>query len=381
MKAMINTIISGAGIKAQTEDFINKINENMESNGVESIEDLKILTQNDISNIFTLPKVQVIKIFMFIKDYGEDSEEPESYELPTLPTNFGTISGIEITGNKNIDLEVVNNFIEFGLLYGMGTETMGIKLTKLMKSRMEDLDVPATVEVIKAYKVAAKFEQFDQKIAGVLDFELSMLASRHDMANEIMDYLAKDIITFVNDALEFRLELSDINTLILQRIPKARVGSDITGELLLTSAEELAIRISKRLRGLNSLIVKESLKLYKELFEIINDTDLQKFLGVNDTKDLLNKLNVQYTPKDVKAFQKVPELIYQMLFVLSKPEILNNDKFLYKYLQNVWANGKTLDWAKFGALSSKKVQNNIVGNLRGDKVSSQALPIIEELLD
>lgn len=355
MKNLVNQILDGANITKIEEAKKAELVTAMGESGAESIEDLKLLSKTEISAIFKLPPVQTTKIFNFIKEFGNVSEEVETeFELPSLPENFGAFQGIVITGNKEISPEMVNNFIEFGLLYGMGVEDLGKSLIQLLRSRMEDLDVPASEKVVKAYKLVAKFETFDTRLAAALDFELSMLSSRHEMANTITNSMTPDIVSFINDALDFRLELSDFNTLVLQRVTKAKVGSEVSGELLLTSIEELAIRISRHLRGLNSLIVKESLVLYKDLFELINDTDLQKFLGVQDSKDLLNRLGATITPKEVKAFEKVPELVYQILYVMQNQSILNNEKNLAKYLQNVWANAKVIDWAKLGSLNMKK---------------------------
>ncbi len=357
METIIKQILNGTGINGiEVAPILIEVNKA----GIESLDDFSLLTQPEVASIFNLPLIKTKKLFNYIKTLKEQPKEFD-VSLPTLPKNFSTIGSLEVTGNLDIDLETVNSYLEFAMLYGMGVECMGKNLTELLSRRMDELDEPAPTTVISAYKTAAKFNSFDSNIAAALDFDLSMLGKRHEMAEEIMGSMNEAIISFINDALAFRLEISDINSLVLKRLLGSKVPSDVTGNTVQVAAEELAVKIARNLRGLNGLILSESLKLYKEVFELVNDTDLQKFIGAKDSKDVLRKLGIEYTPKDVASFQKIPEFMYQILSVLQDTDKLSNDEYLYKYLQNVWANGKLLSWAKMATLP--KITNYTNTNL------------------
>ena len=358
MKTIVKKLLADAVVTLSEYKSIEDVVTDLEVEGAESLADIKFLDEKQIKTIFALKPIQAKKLLNFIKSYSTEPKKKKiDIKLPPMPSNLSTIGTIEVTGNKNVDLKSIVSFVEFGIMYGLGTEVIGDKLIKLLSSRMEELDEPASASMIKAYTTVAKFASFDTNISAVLDFNLSLLPKRHGMAKEITESMMPVIVEFMNEAMDFRLEVGDINTLLLKKaLNSAKVSSDVSADTLVIAAEELAMRVAGNLRGLNSMIVAESLKLYKELFELINDSELQKFLGANDTRDMLIKLGVKYTPKDVAAFQKLPELVYQMLYVLKTPDYLEDDKVLYTYLQNVWSNAKLINWAKFGELKSTHSQ-------------------------
>ena len=360
MTTELKKLLENANVLSNaTTEEMDTIISNLEEEGVEVIEDVKFLDEKQIKEIFNLKPIQAKKLLKVTKSFSNEKKEKIEIKIPTMPTDFNTIGTIEVTGNKNVDMKSIVGFVEFGIMYGMGVENIGNNLIKLLTSRMDELDEPVTEDIVTAFKTIAKFENFDNNIATALDFNLSLLPKRHNMATEIRNDMMPNVVEFINEAMDFRLDVSDINTLLLKKsLNSAKVSSDISADTLVIAAEELAMKVARNLRGLNSMVVQESLKLYKELFELINDSKIQKFVGASDSRDMLIKIGVKHTPKEVALFQKLPELVYQMLYVLKQPDYLNNDEALYTYLQNIWSNAKLINWAKFGQLNNSSLRDD-----------------------
>jgi hypothetical protein len=156
--------------------------------------------------------------------------------------------------------------------------------------------------------------------------------------------------------------MSDFNSIILAKTLRTKKVEDVQADGLVIAAEDLAVNINKVFAGLNGLIVKEALKIYKEVFEIVNDKELQEFVGAKDTRDMMRKLGVIYSPKDVKSFELLKELIYQMLIVLENDEVISDNDMLYAYLQNVWNKSKLIDWNKLFEISGPKTSQKNITN-------------------
>jgi hypothetical protein len=148
--------------------------------------------------------------------------------------------------------------------------------------------------------------------------------------------------------------ISDFNSIVLAKNLKAKKVEDVNIDNIILASEDLAVNTNKVFAGLNNIVVTETLKIYKEVFKLLNDKDLQEFVGAKDTRDMMRKLGIDYSPKDVKSFELLKELVYQMLVVLQNDDLATNPDALYAYLQNVWSKSKMIDWGKLLQITSPK---------------------------
>jgi len=337
----VKELLELAGIKEE-DSKIEKIVNLLDVEEVEEISDLRYLKNEDIADIFGYKKVKVAKLVEAVKKLNRKEVK---VEIPKMPKDLSSIK-LEVTGKTEIDVERIVNFIEMAMLSGMNIDKIGQEILLLVEQRMKELEEPANNRIIEIYKLVAKFRNFDENVAAVLDFNLSLLPKRHQVVKEIKNKMVPSIVGFINEALNFRISMSDFNSIILAKNLKTKKVEDVNIDNLIIASEDLAVNTNKVFAGLNNIIVNESLKLYKEVFELLNDKNLQEFLGAKDTRDLMRKLDIDYTPKDVKSFELLKELIYQMLIVLENDELATNPDMLYSYLQNVWNKSKSIDWNK-----------------------------------
>jgi len=339
MKNELLKLLESAGIKVK-EEKVKEIIQNLQNEEVTDLSDLRYFDKNDLSSLFGFKKLNTAKLQEAIKKLNRKSIQ---VKLPEFPKEISNVE-LTVTGKTKLNVENVINFIEMSMLSGLGAEKIGKKILELLEQRMNELEEPASNEIVNVYKLVAKLDVPEQLAA--LDFNLSLLPKRHKVIDNIKTEVVPSIVGFINDALDFRLVMSDFNSIILAKNLRSKKVEDVSIDNLILASEELAVKTNKVFAGLNLKITEETLKLYKEVFSIIEDKKLQEFLGAKDTRDLLKKIGLDYNPKVVKSFNLLKELVYQMLIVLQDDEIITNPEMLYAYCQNVWNKSKLIDWVE-----------------------------------
>ena len=270
-----------------------------------------------------------------------------------MPKDFSSIQ-LNISGKTQLNIEDVIKFIEFAALYGLGAETIGNKVLELVEKRIQELEEPADKNIINVYKLVSKFKNFESSAIAAINFELSLLPKRHQVAKRVSNTIIPAILGFINEALNLRIQIADIDSVILAKTLRTKKVDGVSTENILIAVEDLAVNINKIFAGLNKIIVDQALDLYKQAYNLIEDQNLQEIVGAKDTRDLMRKIGLTYSPKDVKSFDLLKELVYQMLMVVENDEILADNDKLYVYLQNVWNKSKLIDWGRFFDIVSTK---------------------------
>lgn len=333
-----------------TDDESAILLDKIKSADLDSIEILKECSIKELQSELGLTLGKAKLLNSLLKESKDDVKE---VELPQIPKDFSTIS-LQVTGNTKINTENVFKYLQFGVLYSLGIEEIGKSLFELVKRREDELDEPNPANITKLNLLIAKFQELDTSLAMALNTSLGYFSKRHDIYRTVQMNMVPSCMCLINDILAFRLDLASIDTLILSRtFNMQKVSTDVSLHSVIIAAEEFSIKIARDLRGDNLLIIDESMKLYKRLFDILDDTELQKYLGAKDKRDLLLKLGVKYTPKDIQMLQELPTLIYQFLYCVEN-DSFNDQKLLLQYLQKVWQQAKLIDWSKFNTNISPK---------------------------
>jgi len=350
----LNEILTGLNYSVEE---IKNIDELMIENDLDF--DLVLeFTEKELQNHLGLTVGKAKKLKVKFKELTETPAEKNNVELPTLPTEFTTFK-VVVTGNTTINSTVINDFLNFGIMYSLGVEKIGQNLLDLINRRSDETDEPNSVEISKITGIVAKFKNVDSSIAHLLGTDIGFLQDRHAVFGDIKTKMLPTIIQFFNEALQFRLNIASIDNLILSKLSAQKIGENIDSTVLNIAAQDLIVTINKSLKGNNHFIVKASIELYNELFELLENQELLKFLNCRDTRDLLQKCGVTYTPKDVAVLKQLPLIIYQILHIL-ETEAINDPKILIAYLQTVWANARILDWTKLNIFDSNLSQDSHV---------------------
>jgi len=349
MEKQIVELLEEAGIK-ESKEKIKEIIKNLKDEEVENIDDLRYLKETDISQLFGYKKIKTAKVMEAIKKIARKEVK---VQLPEMPKDFSSIQ-LNISGKTQLNIEDVIKFIEFAALYGLGAETIGNKVLELVEKRIQELEEPADKNIINVYKLVSKFKNFESSAIAAINFELSLLPKRHQVAKRVSNTIIPAILGFINEALNFRIQIADIDSVILAKTLRTKKVDGVSTENILIAVEDLAVNINKIFAGLNKIIVDQALDLYKQAYNLIEDQNLQEIVGAKDTRDLMRKIGLTYSPKDVKSFDLLKELVYQMLMVVENDEILADNDKLYVYLQNVWNKSKLIDWGRFFDIVSTK---------------------------
>jgi len=330
-------LLEEAGIK-ESKEKIKEIIKNLKDEEVENIDDLRYLKETDISQLFGYKKIKTAKVMEAIKKIARKEVK---VQLPEMPKDFSSIQ-LNILGKTQLNFEDVIKFIEFAALYGLGAETIGNKVLELVEKRIQELEEPADKNIINVYKLVSKFKDFESSAVAAINFELSLLPKRHQVAKRVSNTIIPAILGFINEALNFRMQIADIDSVILAKTLRTKKVEGVSTENILIAVEDLAVNINKIFAGLNKIIVDQALDLYKQAYNLIEDQNLQEIVGAKDTRDFMRKIGLTYSPKDVESFDLLKELIYQMLIVVDNDEILADNDKLYVYLQNVWSKSKLI---------------------------------------
>lgn len=328
-----------------TAHELNTITSKLTELDLISIEVLKECSVKELQNELGLTLGKAKTLMVELKNI-KPKETIVDVTLPNLPVDLSNIQ-LEVTGNTKVNTVNVLKYLRFGVLYSLRLEDIGKQLFELVKRREEELDEPNPPHITKLNLLIAKFSNLDTALALAMGTSLGYFQQRHEVYKRVQENMVPACITLINDILQFRLDLANIDSLIISRtFGMQKMSSEISLTNVNIAAEDFNIKVAKDLRGDNLCIIEESMKMYKELLDVLDETELQKYLGAKDKRDLLLKLGIKFTPKDIQMMQELPTIIYQFLYCIDKEEF-SDSKLLVQYLQKVWQTARILDWSKF----------------------------------
>ena len=195
------------------------------------------------------------------KELTSPASAADEVTLPTLPTEFSTFK-VVVTGNTTINSSVINDFLQFGIMYSLGVEKIGENLLDLINRRSDETDEPNSTYISEISGMVSKFRNVDASIAHLLGTDIGFLQDRHSVFGNIRNKMLPTIIQFFNEALQFRLNIASIDNLILSKLSAQKIGENIDAAVLNIAAQDLIVTINKSLKGNNHYVVKASIELY-----------------------------------------------------------------------------------------------------------------------
>lgn len=321
------------------------------STGVDNINDIDVLSDADIKSALSgVEGINLVITKKIIKALREAYLAQSTYtpSFDDLPEDLKSPIDIKVTANVEADVPTMIKLINILNLHNMGIEEIAQKLTTVVHQRFDVLEVGATEAELKIYATVNKFSSIDdtmyRSIMDRLNIAGSLVDCRYDIIAAGNDTFLPSLITFINDALDLGQNTANISLEVVRRVlGVSKVGTEVNLEDLTMAANQFISIVNKNLRGLNSLVIDETHKLYHELYELLESDELQKFLGVNSKEDLLRKMGITITPKQARVYSELPKYIFTLVNAAKNPELASSRENLYKYLQTAWSAMRTLD--------------------------------------
>ena len=138
---------------------------NIESLMKENDLDLDLLlefTEKELQTHLGLTVGKAKKLKVKFKELTAALSENNEITLPKLPTEFTTFN-VVVTGNTTINSSVINDFLNFGIMYSLGVEKIGQNLLDLINRRSDETDEPNSIEISKITGTVAKFKNVEFK--------------------------------------------------------------------------------------------------------------------------------------------------------------------------------------------------------------------------
>lgn len=332
------------------EALSTQILEALTAQGVESINDIAVLSDTDIKKIVAAVDgtnlVIVNKVLAILREeYNNATTYSPTFE--SLPANLVSPINIKVTSNVTADIPTMIKLINILNLHNMGIEDIAAKLSSVVTARFNALEVGATEDQLKIFATVNKFTSIDDSMYRVLMDKLNIAGSLVDCRHEVIasgnDTFIPSLITFINDALDLGQNVSNMNLEVVRRVLGVqKIGAQANLEDLTMAANQFISVVNKSTRGLNSVVITETHNLYHELYELLESKELQAFLGVNSKEDLLREMGVSITPKQARVYSELPGYIFTLVNATTNDQLKVNEN-LYKYLQTAWSAMRTLD--------------------------------------
>lgn len=346
-------------------ELIEGVVEILNQNGIVSSADVELFTDKELSTMVSVqPGLNAVGVKKIVKALREAKIEENSVVLPELPEEFNSNITLTINGNLNVPMAALLAYIRVTILSKLGIEDIGKAVSKLVNARLNSLDEPANAAHIKVFTLCEKFRSIDDTMSKILldklDIKLGLVNKRHEIINLGDAVLLPSLVKYLNDVMDFRYDISNVDSYMLSKLfGRDKIGADVDYTNLVVATQEFIINTNHVLKGLNTLIIQETYKLYTELFELIQSRDLLEFLGAKDTGDLLRALGITITPRDLKLYEQLPTAVYSLLSVAgSDGEKFKDPQVIYAYLQKVWSVFQTLNLV--GLTESRRVDRAIL---------------------
>lgn len=338
--------------------------------GVQSIEDISVLTDKDLGTaIGSVEGTNIVIVRKALQALKKGATDAVTYtpSFAALPAELTSPIDIKVTANVTADTKTLIKWINIINLYNLGIEDIAKGVKQAVDRRFQTLDVGATDAQLQLYATINKFTAIDdslgQAILEKLNIKQSLADSRYAIIAEGNDTFIPSLVVFVNRALDLGVDVSSVSMETVRRILGVnKVGATVNLEDLTMAANEFIAGINKNLRGLNTLVIKETYELYNELFQLIDSKDLLDFLGLNSKEELLSSIGVSISPKQARTYGELPKYIFTLVEAAKNGELEDNEK-LYIYLGQAWSALRTLDIMGVVPAAARKNYPSVAINL------------------
>ena len=358
----MKTIISTTGLN---ETVIDAVSDIFDAEGITTIADVALFSDSEISKLIApVPGLNAVGVKKIVKALREAKAEEAAIILPELPVEFNSGITLTVNGNLNIPMSALLAYTRVVILNKLGIEEIGTTIAKLVDARFSQLDEAATEDQIRLYTITEKFKSVDDAIytsmLSKLNIKLALVNQRKSIIELGDAVLLPSLVKYLNDVMDFRQEISSVDGYMLNKMfGRNSIGTDVDYANLVVATQEFIINTNQVLRGLNTLIIQETYKLYTELFDLIKNPDLLEFLGCKDTGDLMRALGITITPRDMKLYEQLPTAIYSLLTVAgANGDSFKDPQVIYAYLQKVWSVFQTLNLS--GLTEQKRVDRDLI---------------------
>lgn len=318
--------------------------------GITGAAELSLFSDKEIeSMIKNVEGLNAVGIKKVLKVVREAKAEESQVILPEIPEEFNSSITLTVNGNLNIPMDALLAYVRVVILNKLGIEDIGLAVANLVTSRLDGLDEAASVDQLRIFQLTEKFRRIDDtiftSILNRVNIKLGLVNQRKGIIELGDAVLLPSLVSYLNDVMDFRHDISGVDSYMLNKMfGRSNIGSDVDYANLVVATQEFIINTNKVLKGLNTLIIKETYRLYVELFDLIQDKALLEFLGAKDTGDLMRALGVSITPRDLKLYEQLPNAIYALLSVAGSDGARFKDpQVVYAYLQKVWGIFQTLN--------------------------------------
>lgn len=344
-------LVRVVGLSAEVTDAIIAV---LETEGVNTVEEVALFNDSELSkmlkeaSILGLNTVGIKKVIATLRNGVKDAAEPV-ISLPELPTQFNDKIELVISGNLEVPMQSILELTRVSILNRLGIEEIGRAVANLVTLRLNQLDKAATEEQMQIYVTAEKFRKIDDTIYTSLltrlNIQAALVNSRQGVIDSGNNVFLPNLVKYLNNALDFRHQITSVDNYMLQKMfGQKSIGVDVDKQSLIAATQEFVIDTNKVLRGLNTLVIRETYSLYVELFNLINDKKLLDFVGATDVADLFRAIGINISPRDLKLYEQLPAAIYSLLSVATADgKEFDNPQVLYAYLQKVWSVFTTLN--------------------------------------
>jgi hypothetical protein len=343
----MRNLLANNGINAEIAEAMVA---GLAAQGVEVITDINVLSDGELKSALTVEGSTLVMVKKAIKILKESVANIGQYNpvLPMLPEELTSPIDVKVTANIEADIPTMVRYINILNLHNLGIETIAKRLFDVVEQRFDTLEVGATTAQLEIFKTVAKFNSIDDSIYRALMEKLNMAGSlvdcRHDIINTGNNTFIPSLAVFVNDALDFGQTMgSTVSTEVVRRLfglPKP--GANINIEDLTLAVNSFVNTCNKGIKGLNTPVINATYELYHELYELLDSTDLHRFLGVNSRDELLRRLDINITPKQARAFKELPGAVFTLIAATQNQE-LRDPANLYAYLNTAWQTLRAID--------------------------------------
>lgn len=368
----MRTIIEAQGISTVVAEAMSS---KLAEAGVENVLDTAVLTDGDLKSVLNVEGANLVSIkkviAAFKSEVASTAEAAGAVALPTMPASMTSSMDIVTTGNVEANMGAIVKYINVINLYNLDIEDIAANLIAQVEHRFAQQDLPATDGQLEIYKTVNKFKADDseiyKKVIEKFDMKAALVDSREsviDMGNEMF---IPAIVEFVNDALDFRLQVANIDEVVIRRVLNvSSPGTNVNVEDVRMATNNFIMSVNTGIAGLNTLVINETYKLYIELYELLSNDDLHTFLGCSNKEELLKLCGVSISPKQARVFTELPESIYALVEAGKGTNANLNDKeYLYKYLSKAWEAMKTLDLMAVAPAEAREAMYGNQANKQG----------------
>jgi len=364
-----------------TSDQKKSIQKKLDEIGVVELQHFAVLDKSDFVDLFSdVEEIKKVAIRTFQKELVKISQTAKADALeinfPKPTKGLPDVSKMQIllpnTQNTKINPDTLRAYMLLSVFRTLNIEVAIEKLWTLCQVRMTEMSEEADRNMLKVYKQISKFKSIDTNIAAAIDIDLSLLANREKVMQEVDMKFGDSVVIIFRDILQLRSTAADIESFMLakntgtQFLKSNEKVSGITRNSFMAAVEDFAGSLTKMFSGLNGATIRGTLKEYIRFLELIQKDEVIKMLGVSDKEDLHRKIGINTTAKDQRSIEQYQYFIDLIIGLLDEEneQYLNDDIAIVKYLQQVWEIAQNIEW--FNVLSNSQKAKIKSENCKGN---------------